>query len=825
MADNERKISVALEGKMDSLSSTLQKAETDTALHTQAMGGSFKKLDGGILSVGSSLGFLASAAASIGVGALAKDATMAAARYETLGVVMSVVGKNAGYTSSQMLSYSEGVAKMGISQEASRSTVVKMASAQMDLTKASSLARIAQDAAVIGNINSSEAFEKMIHGIQSGQTDVLRTIGINVNFEDSYKKLATAIGKSKEELTETEKIQARTNVVMEKGKDIAGAYEASMGTVGKQINSLKRYHDDLGVSVGEVFRPSAAEGVGLYTEAVKKLLKLLEDNKGTVQGFGDFLGQLAHGTRVAIKGGSESGGLTNLRFLLSTILNPKDSSTVNAYWSQYKKDTDVRLGPQSLEDERDNYAQAEMMKAIRKKEASGGKNKKAESLADQWKREVINVNAITAEAAEGFSPWDKAIEEANRKAELLLAKFGKVPGAKSAIEGMRAALIAKPANDVAKETYLSDVVDGEANRNARNQMSDKQQKQFDDAALENKWKVIRADNRKQEELAEFEHVMKMSGIQEKLDERKMLAQGNESDALRSRFIFEQQQAELQLQWKLGHTALQEKEIDRIKEDHRQSRLVAEQEFAQRQADLWEAGAQRYIGFSQTMTTMGIQMLLAEESQKSEIGARMLATSVRFISQGLQQYMMGKAKEHLLNAAAMAGAVQTKTAQAATEMGIGATQATAWAAYYTAQSLNPLGGQAFIPAAAAMAAAAGGFGVAAAAIAATGAAGMATELGMAAAWAAGGIAAGALGEAGATSIETGRSGNAAGYGAGTASSPVITQPLGQQQQPGLNITVQIQGNVISDDRWIEERLAPTIKDLALNRNVSFGFATV
>lgn len=61
-----------------------------------------------------------------------------------------------------------------------------------------------------------------------------------------------------------------------------------------------------------------------------------------------------------------------------------------------------------------------------------------------------------------------------------------------------------------------------------------------------------------------------------------------------------------------------------------------------------------------------------------------------------------------------------------------------------------------------------------------------------------------------------------FGGGTPTSPIVTQPLGSgQQQPVTNITIEIQGNMISDDKWVEDKLAPLMRDLAVNRNVNFG----
>lgn len=258
------------------------------------------------------IGMVKTAAAALGVAMTvmtlvnyAKDATLMAARYETLGVTMTVVGNNAGYTGEQMRGFQESLQKTGIAMIEARQNLTTMAQAHIDLASASKLARIAQDAGTIGAINSSEAFSRMIVGIQSGQVDILRTIGLNVNFEDSYKKLAKQLGKSAEDLTEYEKAQARTNAVIDKGKDIAGAYEAAMGTAGKQIQSLKRYGDNLKVTLGGIFQDVLIVAVEGFTKALKTGNKEADDlaQKGQLKKWGEelvvILAVMADGIQIA----------------------------------------------------------------------------------------------------------------------------------------------------------------------------------------------------------------------------------------------------------------------------------------------------------------------------------------------------------------------------------------------------------------------------------------------------------------------------------------------------------------------------------------------
>lgn len=198
-----------------------------------------------------------------------QDAVLLNARHEEMGVAMQVVGHHAGYSGAQMDQFAKGLQAAGITMIESREALLRMASAQMDLSSSAQLARIAQDAAVAGAINSSEAFQRLIYAIQSGQPEMLRTMGINVNFEASYQKLAKSLKVTTEQLSEQEKMQARTNAVIEFGTQITGLYEAAMGTASKQIRSLARYTEDLKVLRGEIFNEALVIAVNAYTDALK----------------------------------------------------------------------------------------------------------------------------------------------------------------------------------------------------------------------------------------------------------------------------------------------------------------------------------------------------------------------------------------------------------------------------------------------------------------------------------------------------------------------------------------------------------------------------
>lgn len=253
--------------------SDLKRAEVDMKRFTDTTQKKMKQADKSTVALGTAFKQLAVAVGAYKVAQVAANAILEGARYKTLGVVMETVGRNAGFSAEQMQGFALGLQKTGIAMTESRLNLAKMAQAQLDLNKSSELARVAQDAAVIGHVDSSAAFSKLIHAIQTGRVAVLQTIGLNVSFGQSYKKLADELGITTSELTEGQKASARLNIVLEKGKNIAGAYEAAMDTASKKLGSLIRPLKNLSVTFGEAFDPELAKVVDEITRSIKDLTK------------------------------------------------------------------------------------------------------------------------------------------------------------------------------------------------------------------------------------------------------------------------------------------------------------------------------------------------------------------------------------------------------------------------------------------------------------------------------------------------------------------------------------------------------------------------
>lgn len=255
--------------------------------------------------------------------------TLTAARNEELGIVLNRVGENIGQTSDRMREYENGVKAMGITTQASRQALIQMVQAQIDLSHSTDLARLAQDAAVIANINSSEAFERLVTTIQRGSPLMARTLGIIVDFQGAYERKAEAVGKNVDELTAAEKIEARVANVLENSAQITGTYEAAMETAGKQLRSMSRYTEELSAAMGEDLLPVMGTGVDVGTKLLKWALDMDPAVRGTV------VQTAALAAAIATVGGAAALAIPKL-LALGVALGPLAIATAAAAWLVYR---------------------------------------------------------------------------------------------------------------------------------------------------------------------------------------------------------------------------------------------------------------------------------------------------------------------------------------------------------------------------------------------------------------------------------------------------------------------------------------------------------
>jgi tetrahydromethanopterin S-methyltransferase subunit G len=221
--------------------------------------------------------------------AFAEGVIQVGSRAETLAVALSVVGKNAGYSRDELKGFEEGVKAQGITTNAARTILMQMAQANLDLSKASELARVAQDAAVMANINSSDATERLIHGITTLNPLILRQMNIIVNSEAEYKKFTGGVKGASDALATEQKQAIFLNAALESGKKIFGTYEAAMGTAGKQANSMARFIEELKLELWVVAQPAYSEWIKMQTQFYKDMLKWVVANKDALKEFGLFL--------------------------------------------------------------------------------------------------------------------------------------------------------------------------------------------------------------------------------------------------------------------------------------------------------------------------------------------------------------------------------------------------------------------------------------------------------------------------------------------------------------------------------------------------------
>lgn len=191
-------------------------------------------------------------AATVSTVVFARQAFRAAASVAELDDTLGVVAKTTGVGEQQLRDTADAIQSMGIEMASARQIATKFAQNNLDLAQASRLARVAQDLAVVSQSNSTATLERLIHGIMTGNSLVLRNAGVVGMAGKAYADYAKELGVVATSLTPAQRQQAIINMIFKEGEAVAGAYEASMMNAGKVLRSFPRILNSISVAFGDL---------------------------------------------------------------------------------------------------------------------------------------------------------------------------------------------------------------------------------------------------------------------------------------------------------------------------------------------------------------------------------------------------------------------------------------------------------------------------------------------------------------------------------------------------------------------------------------------
>ncbi|MGD0778586.1 MAG: hypothetical protein ABSC05_37880, partial [Candidatus Solibacter sp.] len=248
-----------------------------------------------------------------------KDWTVGAAQYaahtDKMALSMESLAKAHTVSSEAANKAVLSVKAVGFSTQEAIHTVDRLMVANLSLSKAEGLAKVAKDAAAIENIAAPEALEKILQAIEFGNARALRSAGLRVDFTRDLQIRELDLNRT---LTDTEVVQLRYNAVMEAAGRIHGAAAAAAGSVETQTAALAREINELKEAVGEQFQGYMKSWVG----HLRDLVGFLKDNADWLAKFGQgalVLAGIIATITIATKAYAAAQGLLNIALAANPV--------------------------------------------------------------------------------------------------------------------------------------------------------------------------------------------------------------------------------------------------------------------------------------------------------------------------------------------------------------------------------------------------------------------------------------------------------------------------------------------------------------------------
>ena len=237
------------------------------------------------------------ATATISLIVFATKSFKAAAEVQELDIALQAIGQSTRYGYEQLEIAVEAIKEVGIASTAAQRAVIKLAQSNVDLGSATELATVAQNLSVTASVTSADALQTLIFAITTGQTRMLRQIGITTGATEAFAIYGRTIGKSASELNMVERRQAVLNFILKEGTKVSGAYALAIKKPSRALKELgdqtRKVQEAVGSRLLNAFSKiilstlelstkftKAAEGSGTFSkflDAMEKVLTKLSD--------------------------------------------------------------------------------------------------------------------------------------------------------------------------------------------------------------------------------------------------------------------------------------------------------------------------------------------------------------------------------------------------------------------------------------------------------------------------------------------------------------------------------------------------------------------
>jgi len=286
LADNQLELVVEVDttkanASIKSVNSGLSSIEETAAKSARGASGSIDSMTAAMVK-GATAGNLLAEGIKFAV-EWAKEWTIEAAKMAAHNARMEAstmaLAKSHGLSAAEVKKYADAVQEIGFEYDEALHAIDRLIIADLDLSKATGLAKIAKDAAAIENISAPEALEKILQAIEFGNARALRAAGLRVDLEKEIQIAELTLGRT---LSENEKVQLRYNAVVREAANIQGASAAAAGTAEAQMKALHREVNDLKEAVGDRFQDQFRSIV----RTLRDLVGWLKENTDLLAKFG-----------------------------------------------------------------------------------------------------------------------------------------------------------------------------------------------------------------------------------------------------------------------------------------------------------------------------------------------------------------------------------------------------------------------------------------------------------------------------------------------------------------------------------------------------------